>query len=180
MKIFPLIALLASLLLASPLAAADSAQTVKPAEAEAAKPAGDAAPQAPGEYVCKYYTAKLPAGWKAIVPPEEQQGNINAIFATDMGNLVVTLVGGPSGGQDAQSLAKIFSEQFKAKKEPVESNNGLYTFQFPVLNTTATAYVASYDGNFMLTTIAGGARQGLKFIRDNIKSDTWPGLLPQW
>lgn len=132
----------------------------------------------PGEYSCKYYTVKLPQGWQAIVPPEEQQGNVNAIFATDMGGTIVTMVGGPSSGQDAQSVANIFAEQFKAKKSPV-SSNGFYTFQYPVQNITAHAWVASYDGNFMLTTIAGDLTRGQKFIRDNIKSDTWPGLIPK-
>lgn len=174
--------LILALILASPSHAADA--PVAPAP-EATQPTTKEAPAAnatqaaaPGEYSCKYYTVKLPEGWQAIVAPEEQDGNVNAIFATSMGGTIVTMVGGPSGGQDAESVASIFAEQFKAKKPPV-SSNGFYTFQYPVQNITANAWVASYDGNFMLTTIAGDIRRGQKFIRDYIKSDTWPGLIPK-
>lgn len=173
--------LLLALALASPGHAADTGtapttETTPPAIKET--PSANATQAAaPGEYSCKYYTVKLPEGWQAIVPPEEQQGNINAIFATDKGGTIVTMIGGPSSGQDAESVASIFAEQFKAKKAPVASN-GFYTFQYPVQNITANAWVASYDGNFMLTTIAGDLKRGQKFIRDNVKSDTWPGLIP--
>lgn len=172
--------LILALILASPSHAADAppASEAPQAAAKEAPAANATQAAAPGEYRCKYYTVRLPEGWQAIVAPEEQQGNVNAIFATTMGDTIVTMVGGPSGGQDAESVASIFAEQFKAKKPPV-SSNGFYTFQYPVQNITANAWVASYDGNFMLTTIAGDLRRGQKFIRDNIKSDTWPGLIPK-
>lgn len=143
------------------------------------QPSANATQQpASGEYTCKYYTVKLPTGWKAIVAPEEQLGNVNAIFATDTGSSIVTMVAGPSSGESAETIASMFAEQFKAKKAPV-LDNGRYTFQFPIHNTMATAYVASYDGNFMMSYIAGDMRQAQKFIRTAIKSDSWPGLLPK-
>lgn len=166
---------------ALPVYAAEKSVENTPADAGKSEPAPSAnatSPAAPGEYTNKYYTVKLAQGWKAIVPPEEQLGNVNAIFATDTGSSVVTMVAGPSSGEDAHTIAKMFAEQFKARKQP-QLENGLYTFQFPIQNTMATAYVASYDGNFMMTYIAGNIRSGQKFIRECISSQSWPGLLPK-
>lgn len=143
------------------------------------QPASNATSQAhPAEYTCKYYSVKMPEGWQAIVPPEDQMGNINAIFATNTGGTILTMVAGPSSGEDAQAIANMFAEQFKAKDTPV-LKNGLYTFKFPVQNAMATAWVASYDGNFMMTYIVGSIKEAQKFIRENITSESWPGLLPK-
>lgn len=135
-------------------------------------------PVTPGEYKCKYYSVKLDEGWKAIVAPEEVSGNVNAIFATDSGSTLVTMVAGPSGGEDAKTVATMFAEQFKATGQPV-LKNGQYTFQFPIQNSVASAWVTVYDGVFMMAYIAGSTRQGLKFIKDCIHSEGYPGLLPQ-
>lgn len=154
-----------------------------PADKDASQEKNEASANAtqqilPDEFVCKYYRVKLPSGWKAIVPPEDQMGNVNAIFATDTGSSIVTMVAGPSNGEDAQTIASMFAEQFKAKKPPV-LENGRYIFQFPIQNSLATAYVASYDGNFMMSYIAGNMKAAQKFIKECISSDSWPGLLPQ-
>lgn len=173
-----LVALILTLTIPAYAAEAEKASSTKETE-NAADPSSNATkPLAPGEYVCKYYSVKLPSGWKAIVAPEEQMGNVNAIFATDTGSSIVTMVAGPSSGEDAQTIAAMFAEQFKAKQQPT-LKNGQYTFQFPIQNTTATAYVASYDGQFMMSYIAGNLKPAQKFIRECIKSDTWPGLLPK-
>lgn len=167
--------------LAAPSYCADDAASEAKVADKAAQNAPDAnatAPASTEEYSCKYYAVKLPDGWRAIVPPEETLGNVNAIFATDTGNTVVTMVAGPSGGEDAQTIASMFAEQFKAAKQPV-LKNGQYTFQFPIQNATASAWVAEYDGVFMMSYIAGNTRQGLNFVKSSIKSSGYPGLLPQ-
>lgn len=177
MKMLPLLLMLC--LVSPALAAGPEKEAAAPASQEQIQPGANATQQAPTEdFSCKYYKVKLPSGWKAIVPPEEQLGNVNAIFATETGSSVVTMVAGPSSGEDAQTIASMFAEQFKSRKPPVLSN-GMYTFQFNIQNSLATAYVASYDGNFMLTYIAGNMKPAQKFIREAITSDTWPGLLPR-
>ena len=154
-----------------------AANTAESASDKAPEP-GAQAPEESGKYTCKYYSVKLPDGWRAIVPPEETLGNVNAIFATDTGNTVVTMVAGPSGGEDVKTIAAMFAEQFKAVKQPA-LKNGQYTFQFPIQNAMASAWVAAYDGVFMMSYIAGNTRQGMNFIRTGITSDSYPGLLPQ-
>lgn len=174
MRIIPL---LLALLLVSPAFGAEApALEQKNSDSETA--ANATAPVSTRDFTCKYYSVKLADGWKAIVAPEETLGSINAIFATDTGSTVVTMVAGPSGGEDAQTIAAMFAEQFKAQKQPT-LKNGQYTFQFPIQNTVASAWVSVYDGIFMMSYIAGNTRQGLKFIRDCIRSDNYPGLLPQ-
>lgn len=167
------------LFLATPALAAETADSAPDSAPEKNQPAVNATqPVSSNEFSCKYYKVKLPDGWKAIIPPEETLGNVNAIFATDTGNTVVTMVAGPSGGEDTQKIATLFAEQFKAPKPPV-FKNGQYTFQFPIQKTLASAWVTAYDDTFMMSYIAGNTRQGLKFLKEAINSDNYPGLLPQ-
>lgn len=163
---------------AMPASAAET--TISTNSTAAAKPetAANATEKAqPGVYTCKYYTVSLPEGWKAIVAPEDQLGTVNAIFATETGSTVITLVTGPSGGADAKTIATMFAEQFKAPKG-VSANDGRYSFTFPLENGTATAIVTSSGPNFMVTTIAGNMRAAQQFMKENVKSENWPTLLP--
>lgn len=175
------------ILLALCLAAPGQAASLLPEPAGAksaaeapAQPSANATAQAApdADYSCRYYKVKMPPNWKAIVPPEETLGSVNAIFATDTASSVVTIVAGPSGGEDAQTVAEMFASQFKAPKPPT-LKNGQYIFQFPIQKSVAQAWVAAYDNVFMMTYIAGNKSQGLGFIRDCVKSDSYPGLLPQ-
>lgn len=182
--------LLLSLCFAAPAYAAQAQSEGKAAisDTKTAKPAPEAntgtlenkvEKVVPGEYSCKYYKVKLPDDWKAIMPPTDKQGTVNAIFATNSGSSVVTIIIGPSGGADAKTIAGMFAEQFKAPNAPVEKN-GLFTFGFPMQNATAQAYVATKDKDFMVITISGAnIKQAKNFIKNSIKSDTWGNLLPQ-
>lgn len=132
----------------------------------------------PGEYECKFYRVKLPDDWRAVMPPAEQQGNINAIFAADSNSSVVTMVVGPNGGADARTIADMFAEQFKAPKSPV-AKNGSFTFDFPGQDGPATAFVSTQEKQFMMVTIQGKVNAGLNFIRKSITSEDWSALLPK-
>lgn len=132
----------------------------------------------PGEYSCKYYSVKLPDNWRAVVPPTDQEGTVNAIFAKSTGKAVVTMIIGPNGGADAKTIAEMFAEQFKAPKPPTEKN-GQFVFSFPQDGDNSQAFVSVSGPEFMVTTIAGNQKEALNFIRDNIKSDDYANLLPQ-
>lgn len=153
---------------------APEAQTAEQAKEEPVQ--GE--PKSPGEYECKYYKVTLPDDWKAIIPPTDQQGTINAIFATNTGNTVVTLIVGPNGGADTRSIAAMFAEQFKASKPPVDKN-GQFSFTFPIQNGTAQAIVSGSGPDFMVTTIAGSNRLAQNFLRDNVHSENYAGLMPK-
>ncbi len=133
---------------------------------------------APAEYSCKYFTVKMPEGWKAIVPPTEQQGNVNAIFARNTGMPVVTMVIGPNLGANAKTIAEMFSEQFKADKAPVEKN-GQYSFTFPQNDLTARAFITVEGSEFMVMTIVGSQKEGRDFVKKYIHSEEYAKLLPQ-
>lgn len=172
------LAILAFMLTFLPISGQITQAAEQPVATNSTAPAENATTQAqPGSYTCKYYTVELPDGWKAIVPPEDQLGTVNAIFATDTGSSVVTMVAGPSGGADAKTIGNMFAEQFKATRSPV-ANNGQYSFPFPLQNGTATAIVTSSGPNFMVTTIAGNMKAAQQFLKENVKSDNWPTLLP--
>lgn len=133
---------------------------------------------APGEYACQYYKVKLPEDWKAILPPQDKQGTVSAIFATATGSVVVTIIVAPSSGADATTIAGMFAEQFKAPKSPVEKN-GLLTFAFPLQGATAQAFVGVKDKIFVVTTINGNIRIARNFIKSSIESGELASLLPQ-
>lgn len=151
----------------TPAGAADKAQT--PAMGKGA---------ADNEYVCPYYKVTLPEGWKAVMPPHDQQGNISAIFATSTNGTVVTMIIGPNDGADAQTIASMFAEQFKATGKPVEKN-GQYTFRFQMQNGAAQAWVGTQGAVFMVTAVSGNTRQGQDFLRRAVSSDQWGDLLPK-
>lgn len=133
---------------------------------------------APGEYVCQYYKVKLPDDWRVILPPQDKQGTVSAIFATATGNVVVTLIVAPSSGADAATIAGMFAEQFKATRPPIEKN-GLLTFSFPLQGATAQAFVGAKDKLFVVTTINGNTRIARNFIKSCITSGDLAPLLPQ-
>lgn len=131
-----------------------------------------------GVYECKYYTVNLPDGWTAIMPPTDQLGTVNAIFATTAGSSVVTMIIGPNGGADAQTIADMFAEQFKAPKPPVLTN-GQYVFYFPLQKNNAQAIIASSGDEFMVTTIAGNMQLARNFLKNAVKSERWKALFPK-
>lgn len=171
--------LLALLGIVSPAMAAEAPapaeKTEQPAKAEAPAPETE---QKPGEYECKYYKVQLPDEWKAIIPPTDQQGTINAIFATNTGSSVVTMIVGPSGGADIKTIATMFAEQFKAPRAPSDKN-GQYVFSFPIQNGTAQAIVSGSGPDFMVTTIAGSLKQAQEFLRNNVSSENYSSLMPK-
>lgn len=187
-----------ALLVPAPLWAAVPVQPPA-ASAPASTPAAPAAPQqavsapdapaaeskpilgkgsADNEYVSPYYTVLLPAGWKAVMPPHEQQGNISAIFATTTNSSVVTMIIGPNDGADAQTIASMFAEQFKATGTPV-AKGGQYSFRFPIKDGVGQAFVATQGSAFMVTAISGNIRQAQDFLRRAVSSDKWRDLLPK-
>lgn len=130
------------------------------------------------EYKCEFYTVTLPKGWRAILPPTEEVGNINAIFADSSNAIVITIIIGPRLGSDASEIAAIFAEQFKAT-EPPEKKNDQYLFYFPQNGATARAIV-KVDGNFFLiATTIGNEREIKKFFSNNIKTEHYTGLIPR-
>lgn len=149
-----------------------AAQTSQPPQPALGKGAHD------NEYISPYYTVTLPEGWKAVMPPHEQQGNISAIFATGSNATVVTMIIGPNDGADAQTIAAMFAEQFKASGKPVEKN-GQYSFKFQMQNGPAQAWVGTQGAVFMVTAVSGNLRQGQDFLRRAVASDQWRDLLPR-
>ena len=126
----------------------------------------------------KYYTVNTPDGWKAIMPPTENQGTISAIFANAAGNASVTFVVGPNSGADTKTIADMFAKQFKANKPPVEKN-GQYTFTFAQQDITSQAWVASQGDVFMITVMAGDRKAAAAFVKKHVKSPDFPALLPK-
>lgn len=194
-----LIFLLALVLVSPAFAAGAASADQAPAKAEKDKPVlkeetnktgekdgktGDAKAEKeesaePGEYSCKFYKVKLPDGWKAILPPSEQQGVVNAIFARNSGSPAISILIGKNGGADAKTIAGMFAEQFKSPKPPAE-NKGQYTFQYPQHDgITANVTVSCADDYFMVITVTGSMKEARQFIRDNIKSDEYKELFPQ-
>ncbi|WP_165071896.1 hypothetical protein [Desulfovibrio sp. ZJ200] len=137
-----------------------------------------AVPALAEEVTTQYFTVNVPDDWKAV-PPSENQGVSTAIFAKASGALSVTLVAGPNGGVDAKSIAGMFAEQFKSEKPPVEKN-GQYTFTFMQQNISARVWVATEGDAFLVTSIAGSPRkEGLEFVKKNVKSASYAGMLPK-
>lgn len=130
------------------------------------------------ELSTNYYTVTLPEGWKAVMPPTENQGMTSAIFAKTTGGVSVTIVVGPSSGADAKTIAEMFASQFKAEKPPVEKN-GQYIFTFTQQNVPCQAWVATQGDVFMVTSLAGDSKEALAFLKKNVKSADFPHLLPE-
>lgn len=122
------------------------------------------------EYACKYYTVTLPDTWTVIMPPTEQQGNVNALFSTPTGSAVVSIVVGPAGNAEARTIAGLFAEQFKAPKAPVE-RNGRFVFTFPYQGGNGQALIGVQGKEFMVAAIYGKNQEGLDFLRQCVKSE---------
>lgn len=129
-------------------------------------------------YSCKYYTVTLPEGWQAVIPPEEQQGNINAIFANSSNNTVIALIVGPSLGADGETVASMFAEQFNATGKVTE-RDGQYTFNFTQNEIPTQAIVTVDNQEFLLLTAQGARKDITSFISNNLKSDEYPSLMPK-
>lgn len=132
----------------------------------------------PGVFNTKYYTASLPDDWKALSEPAENQGLNVAVFSQKGGNTMITLMAAANHGESAKTIAEIFAEQFKSTRSPVEKN-GQYTFKFLSQNKQRQAWIACDGDSFMLSIIYGNRSEGMDFIRKNIRSRDYPGLLPR-
>lgn len=131
-----------------------------------------------GTYSCQFYTVKLPDGWKAAVPPEEQQGNINALFANASGNVSITLIVGPSLGADASTIASMFAEQFKATGK-IKNQDGRYSFSFVQNGLPARAIITVSRKEFMLATSRGDEKEVANFYQNALSSENYPDLMPK-
>ena len=69
---------------------------------------------------CKFFSVNMPDGWQAVTPPTEQMGMTNAVFVKGAGNPSVSLLVGETAGTDIQTIARIFAEQYKADKAPMQ------------------------------------------------------------
>jgi len=135
------------------------------------------APLQAEELSCKYYSVRLPAGWHAVTPPTENQGMYNAVFVKGSGYPSVSLLAGETGGADLKTIADIFAEQYKASK-PTSLKNGRYFFNFTLENKPCQAWIAVQGHSFMVTTLIGSPKEGLRFVRNNVHSTDYPDLLP--
>ena len=126
----------------------------------------------------KYFTVNTPEGWKAIMPPTENQASSTVIFSNASGSATVGFVAGPSGGTDAKTIADMFAKQFKAAKPPVE-RNGQYFFNFTQQQAPHQSWVATMGETFMVTTFSGDRKEGTNFIKKRVKSAEFAELLPK-
>ncbi|MDE5833816.1 MAG: hypothetical protein K2H64_12730 [Desulfovibrio sp.] len=150
----------------------------KSGNAQSTKESSPGEPSDSSLYSCQFYTAKLPSDWKAVIPPTEQQGNINAIFSNGNGSTSITLIVGPSLGADAESIASMFAEQFKATGK-IKNNNGQYSFAFVQNGLPATAIVAVSQREFLLAASRGDGKEIANFYKNALSSEKYPDLLPR-
>ena len=129
------------------------------------------------ELSCKYYSVRVPAGWYAVTPPTENQGMYNAVFVKGSGYPSVSLLAGETGGADLKTIADIFAEQYKATKPPT-LKNGRYFFNFTREDKPCQAWITVQGQSFMVATLIGSPREGLRFVRNNVRSADYPDLLP--
>lgn len=150
----------------------------------------DKAPEAAHEkaesnvFKCSYYTVRLPDNWRAVLPPEEREGLVNAIFARNTNSTVISMIIGPRAGADAKMIANMFAEQFKAKNPPQEKN-GQYVFTFTQNDAleqktlSSTSCVSVEGDEFMITTWSGNKKEAQNFLKNNIESESYSQLLPR-
>lgn len=179
-----------AIILAAPALAADSSQpapqndnsekslstTEKTVDKKDTQSSAEQLP--PGEFASPYFTVKLPEGWQAILPPTEQQGMWNAIFARTSQNPIVAFIISDHGGTDIKTIAEMFAEQFKAPKPPVE-RHGKYTFSFTQGDNVSHVWIARQEQVYMVTNISGNQKEGLAFIKNNVSSEKYGDLFPQ-
>ncbi|MDO5483289.1 MAG: hypothetical protein Q4F27_00105 [Desulfovibrionaceae bacterium] len=127
---------------------------------------------------CPYFSVDLPDGWQVVTPPAENQGMTSAVFVRGTGNISVSLLAGDTGGADIKTIAGIFAEQYQAKSPPALKNRH-YVFNFTRHDKPCQAWIAVQDNIFMVTTLVGNPRMGLRFIKKSVTSKAYPGLLPQ-
>lgn len=160
------------LLAGNPCLAADAAEN-------SPQPSADTRQEAnAGFFETRYYSVTLPDNWKVLTPPSENQGLTVGVFARKNGNTIISMMAGPNSGESAKSIADLFAEQFKASRAPVEKN-GRYTFNFSSQNMQRLAWISCDGDMFMLVTIYGNRNEAMNFLRKNVTSKDYPGLLPQ-
>lgn len=140
--------------------------------------AADAA--APAPLTSLYFNVTLPDDWKAVTAPESDSttGITKAHFANKSGSTTVVFIVGATAGLDAKSIAQTYAQQYKAAKEPVESN-GQYTFAFQQQKLNCLGYITTQDDVFMFTAIMGNQREGMNFVRRHVRSTEFAKLLPR-
>lgn len=158
--------------------ASETAPAEQTAKEKTARESAEKPKKPDNVYSCPYYTATLPEGWKAVQAPVEQEGNTNAIFANPSVGAAITLVVGPSLGADAETIASMFAEQFKATG-PIKTQNGRKVFSF-LQNDLPTQAIVSVSGSeFMLTTIRGKTKDTDDFLKNALKSENYEALMPR-
>ncbi len=177
-----LILLIMFLALAMPALAADSPATdskeaVKDSVPEAAAQKADEAKK-DNVYKCKYYTVTLPDGWKAFLPPTDQQGIVRALFGKESQNPIIALAITPHGGMDLKTVAEIFAEQFKSPKPPV-SKNGQYIFTITKNDLPTQVWISAQGALVMMTSITGNLKDGLAFLKNDVVAGEYGGLFPK-
>ena len=138
------------------------------------------AAEAPDPLTCLYFSVDLPDDWKAVTPPETDSatGITKAHFASKSGSTTIVFIVGASAGLDAKSIAQVYAQQYKATKEPVESN-GQYSFSYMQQKLNCQAYITTQDDVFMFTAIMGNQREGMTFVRRQVTSADFAKLLPR-
>lgn len=131
----------------------------------------------PGEYSCEYFTVNLPNTWTVYLPPSERQGTINALFGSNNENVTVTIIVIPSANIELNLVAEMFADQFNATKKP-SLKNGQYIFSFTKNNRAGNVWIAKEDNAIMVTAVIGDQKEGLDFLKKNVKSN-FPALLPK-
>lgn len=127
---------------------------------------------------CRYFDVELPDGWQALTPPSENQGITTAVFVKGTGTPSVTLLVGETGGADIKTIADIFAEQYKAD-DPPSLKNGRYVFYFSQQKKNCQAWIAVQENIFMVTTLMGNPREGLRFMKRYVSSKSYPDLIPR-
>lgn len=164
------------LALTVPAFAATQETEQPPAEAPTReKPAQE---QKEDEFVCRYFTVKLPVGWKAFLEPRDKNGMLSALFGKENQSVTVAITITTHGGVDLKTIADMFAQQFKAVKDPVEKN-GQYVFNITRNDLPGQVWVSGQDNLVMITAIAGNQKEGLNFLRHNVTSEEYKGMFPK-
>lgn len=89
------------------------------------------------------------------------------------------LLPAPTAARILKPWPKLLRPQFKSLKPPVEKG-GQFTFAFTQQQTPGQSWVAGMGEIFMVTTITGGRKLGLAFIKRYVKSAEYASLLPKF
>lgn len=172
------ILILLFLAVSAPCFAAPEETGQPPAEAPTQEKPAPEQKKDPNEFSCRYFTARLPSGWKAFLEPTDKNGMISALFGKENQSVTVAITITPHGGVDLKTIAEMFAQQFKAAKAPVE-RNGQYVFNITRNDLPGQVWVSGQDNLVMITSIAGNQKEGLAFLKNNVSSAEYRGMFPK-